>query len=117
LGKCKRRSLFYERSPGSLWLLVGGILQLLLGSEASDDVLIDLCAVFEFPDLAVSHKVDDFKLSYEVIDEELDDFNSEIVLQFFHVVGFIDEFHDILGSLLIVDAIDAGFGEADAELF
>lgn len=57
------------------------------------------------------HDIDDFQLLDQIIDEELDCFNPEVLLQYLDVVVLINQFHEVLGPFLVVNAVDAGLRE------
>ena len=73
--------------------------------------------VLELPDLGMSHDIDNLELPYQIIEEELDGLHSKEIFQFFNICGLVDNFHEVLGPFFVVDAIDAGLGEPNGELF
>ena len=93
------------------WFPVGGSRDLLLGSESIYQIFIDRSAVFHLPDLAVTHDIDDFQLSHQIVDKQLDGFHAEVVLQFLDICGLVHDFHYVLGALLVVDPVNAAFRE------
>lgn len=109
-------SFLDEGSPRSVGLLVGGILLVLGNGDLVHVLEVDGVIGLDLPDLAVAHDIDDFELLGEVVDEELDGFHSEVVLQLLHVLRLVHHLHDVLGAFLVVDAEDAGLGEADRQL-
>lgn len=64
----------------------------------------------------MTHDIDDLQLFDQVIDEELDCLNPKVFLQHLDVVVLIDQFHEVLGPFLVVDAVDAGLRKALREL-
>ena len=99
-----------------LWLSVGGPRHVPLGSEGIDQIFIDVSPVLHFPDLAVAHDIDDLQLADQVVDEELDRLNAEVVFELLDIGSLIHDFHEVLGAFLVVDPVDAGFGESLGEL-
>lgn len=113
---CKRQSLLDKADFGPFRLLVGRVAEVLFGRERLDEVFVDISAVLQLPDLAVTHDIDDFELAYEIVYEELDSFHAELILELFHIRGLVNDFHDILRPFFVVDPVDAGLGESFGEL-
>lgn len=60
----------------------------------------------------MAHDIDDLQLFDQVINKELDGFNTEVLLQHLDVAVLIHQFHEVLGPFLVVDAVDAGLRES-----
>ena len=74
-------------------------------------MLIDVIVAFQFPDFAVPHDIDDFELAYKIVNEKLNGLNTEMIFKLLYVCSFIHDFHDVFGSLFVVNSVNAGLWE------
>ena len=110
-------SFFHERCFCAFWFLVGWTFRLFRLGDVCHVKRVIAIIVLELPDLGMPHDIDDLELTDEIIEEELDGLNPKEIFQFLNVCGLVDNFHEVLGPFFVVDAIDAGLGEANGKLF
>ena len=109
-------SLIDKRCLNSFPFPIQWILRLYFWTDTSHIVRLVRIVFLQFPNLWVSHDIDNFQLSDQVIDEEFNGLYSKKILYLFNICVLVNKLHQVFDLLFVVDTVDAGLWKTYRQL-